>query len=510
MKTKTGLISQRASIRIFGCFSTAIFMACCFLNSCNNKEDLLNPASKDAATLTSKSLKNGADIKVSPSGNYTDDSYNIQTALDNAVAAGQGSTVQLTKGTFYLNKSIEIEGFEGFFKGAGKEKTIITTYGKVNFDNLVGGDMPALIKFRHGNIHVSDMTIMISDPEPTNMGDWSNGLPSVFTITGNSSVDPILADQAVSSVFDNVKFVGGAGNIGIYNVFEFINVSSDVWPLYSLNGGLKITNCEFKTGYYCIFNEFNNGPCIIGGAEFSGNKFEDSELAVGIQDLDNSYCNISYNHITKIYWTAIYLWQGAEISSLSLSKYLVYRNDIEVNSLNQGDWTTAIWLVDDGIFKGDYTVTKMDMTVSNNNLFLNNIGAAGILGECPSNVVVTNNKIWGSAFAGIACGIFDNAPIGWEATSGWLIKGNNVKGLNLLLSPPWWTPQFTVAPIWLGQGTSNFVVYADKNDVLDEGTNNIVIGDHNKRNGHSSHLEINEEMMRRHAMVKWHNHPRMK
>jgi hypothetical protein len=140
---------------------------------------------------------------------------------------------------------------------------------------------------------------------------------------------------------------------------------------------------------------------------------------------------------------------------------------------------------------------------------LNNIGFAGILGECPSNVKVTNNKIWGNAFAGIACGVFDNAPIGWDETIGWFIKGNDVKGLNLLLSPPWWTPQFTVAPIWLGQGTSNFVVYADKKDVLDEGTNNILIGDHDKRNGHSSHLEINEEMMRQHGMMKWHNRPRM-
>ena len=88
MKTKTGLIPQKAVISFYGYFIASIVMICCFLSSCNNKEDLLNPASDNAATLTSKSLKSGKVFTVSPSGNYTDDSYNIQAALDNAVAAG--------------------------------------------------------------------------------------------------------------------------------------------------------------------------------------------------------------------------------------------------------------------------------------------------------------------------------------------------------------------------------------------------------------------------------------
>jgi hypothetical protein len=53
-------------------------------------------------------------------------------------------------------------------------------------------------------------------------------------------------------------------------------------------------------------------------------------------------------------------------------------------------------------------------------------------------------------------------------------------------------------------------VYSDKKDVLDEGTNNILLGDHDKRSGHHSPLEINEEMMRQHDMMKWHNRQGMK
>jgi hypothetical protein len=513
MKTKTGLIPQKV-ISFFGSLIASSFMACFFLTSCNSKDDLLNPASDDAGTLTSKLLHCDKIFTVSPSGNYNDDSYNIQTALNAAVAAGHGSTVQLTKGTFYLKGRIEVDEFDGFFKGAGKDKTIITTHDVVDF-NISNGDTPALFKFRHGNNNISDLTIKISDPEPGNNADWGNALPCAIDITGNSIENPGTKDQPSRATFNNVKFVGGVGNLAGYNVAYFIMIGWEGWPpdpyAYSLNGGIKITNCEFQTAYYCIWSDFTKGPLTIGGSESSGNKFENTELGIEADDVDNSCSNISFNHFKKIYWTGINLWQGSIITTVSLSKYLVYSNDIEVISrIPESDFTNAIWLVDAGIFNGVYKDTRMDINVSNNKLYLHNIGFAGILGECPGNVVVTNNKIWGSAFAGIACGIFDNAPIGWETTSGWFLKGNNVQELNVHISPSWWTPPFQAAPIWLGQGTNNFIVYADKKDILDEGTNNIVIGDHNKRNGHSSPLQIKEEMIRHHDRMKWHHHPDMK
>ena len=95
--------------------------------------------------------------------------------------------------------------------------------------------------------------------------------------------------------------------------------------------------------------------------------------------------------------------------------------------------------------------------------------------------------------AGIYCGIWG------DPSTDWLVKGNDVEGVNA-----------QVAPIWLGSATSNFVVYSDKKDVLDEGTNNIVIGDHDKRSGHHYPLENNKEMMRQHDMMKWHHHTDMK
>jgi hypothetical protein len=122
---------------------------------------------------------------------------------------------------------------------------------------------------------------------------------------------------------------------------------------------------------------------------------------------------------------------------------------------------------------------------------MNNIGFAGILIECCQNAVVTNNKLWGSGLAGIVGGIWD------EPSDGGFLKGNNVHGVTV-----------QVAPIWLGPLSSNYVVYADKSDVLDEGTGNILIGEHNKRPGHPG-PDIKERLIRHNDIMKLHIHTGM-
>jgi hypothetical protein len=467
---------------------SAIVMVCCFL-SCNQQEDFLIPAADDTNTLKCTSHHGGVVLTVLPSGNYNDDSYNIQTALDNAVTAGPGSVVQLTKGTFYLKDRIEVEGFDGYFKGAGKDKTIITTNDAVNF-SIPEGDQEALIKFRHGNINMSDLTIKISNPDPCtglNSNDWwQNALPSVIMITGNSNEDAnVPAIQPVSFTFNNLKFVGGAGNfMWNRNLCYFIMVGGDNSNM--LDGMFKVTNCEFRSAVTCFASFFTRGPMIIGGSEASGNIFSDAAYGVGVMDINNSSCNISFNHFAKMYHSAVELQQGGVVdpSLLSMGKYSVYGNDIEVNSFDPAapDFTNAVRLIDFGLYFG--IGKKLEANVSNNKIYMNNIGFAGILIECCQNAVVTNNKIWGSGLAGIVGGIWD------EPSSGGILKGNNVHGVNA-----------QVAPIWLGPLSSNYVVYADKNDVLDEGTGNTLIGDHQRRCDHPT-MEMRENIMRQHDMMR--------
>jgi hypothetical protein len=473
--------------------ATAVVVGCCFI-SCSKQENLITQSSGDISTLKSNPIVCGEVFTVFPSGNYNDDSNAIQTALNNAVAAGAGSTVQLTAGTFYLKYRIEVEGFDGFFKGAGKEKTIITTHDVIEF-NLPTDDMESLIKFRHGNIKMSDLAIKITNPNPcTGLNDhgwgFNTALPNVITITGNSCSDPGESYQAVSATFNNVKFVGGAGdyqpypNGGRFNVGKFVWRSWDAWDwnsIYTLHGDYKFTNCDFQTAYTCIASDVSNGPCIIGGAESSGNKFEDTYYATLIVDMSNSYANVSYNHYSKIYYSGVQFWQGAnvDVSTISLSKYLVYGNDIEVRPFDPENpyeyFTNGIALWDLGFSQG--VGKKIDANISNNKIFLNNCNG-GIFGYGPKDIIASNNKIWGNGWAGIYCGIWE------DPSTKWVIKGNNVQGVNA-----------EVAPIWLGSATSNCLVYADKEDVLDEGTNNILIGAHNKRSDHPS-SDIKKNMMR--------------
>ncbi len=62
---------------------------------------------------------------VEPSGG--DDTANLQAAFDLAKAAGPGATVQLAPGEFTVYM-MEIENFDGYFKGSGEAETIIGTF----------------------------------------------------------------------------------------------------------------------------------------------------------------------------------------------------------------------------------------------------------------------------------------------------------------------------------------------------------------------------------------------
>jgi hypothetical protein len=469
---------------------TATVMVCCLL-SCSKDGDLINPASGDTNSL--KATNNGVVFTVSPSGNYIDDADNIQTALDDAVTAGPGSTVQLTAGTFYLNKGIEVEGFDGYFTGAGKDKTILTTHDKINFGSW-SHQIPSLIKFRCGNISMSDMKITITDPEPCIIEDLDNFLPSVIMITGND-VNPGSEGQTAKFTCNKLKFVGGDGSTwGLnYNILVFILATweSDNGAVYPLTGGYKITNCDFKQAYWSIWTQNTGGPCIIGGDATSGNAFEETEVGVATEDVNSSYCNTSYNFFDKIHWIGVRHYQGWNVdpNTLPLTDFIANNNDIKLNSYapGEGAFTIGIYPVDGGIFWGTCTEPKINALVSNNKIQIDDIAFAGIFGQCNSNALITNNKIWGKGVTGIVTGIW-----GDPVNSGWVIKGNNVQGVNA-----------EVAPIWLGPSTRNFLVVggSNKTNVFDEGTGNTLTGVSIVK-GSPLGPQIQEAMIRKHEMIK--------
>ena len=460
------------------------------------------PVPGNTGVLKSASDKGCPVFTVSPGADLKD-SKAIQKAFDDAVAAGPGSTVQLTKGTFCLDERIEVEGFVGCFRGAGKEKTIITTPIDKPVDfSLPVADFESLIKFRHGNINISDFTIKISNPLPCTgiLYNWTDGFPFLISFTGSSVKDGVLTNPVASATLNNVKFIGWRNDVfdesgEAYNVTYCVGIGTDGYDPVNwrcIKGNLKITNCEFRTINWCIVATID-GNCIIGGENNSGNKFEDVMRGVVCDDCSNSICDISNNYFTKNYLSPIHLHEGAYGNSVSkISKFLIRRNYIEAS---YGD---AILLYDDAYLYDDANGLgedkKLDVNISDNRIYLNNsdygdIGGwtGGIAGYEAKDVLVTNNIIWGNTlFGGIYAGTGD------YESSGWLIKGNNVQGVNA-----------QVAPIWLGPKTSYFTVIGSSlnTTVLDEGTNNILINVNKKHLDHP-HPEINENMMRHHEMMK--------
>jgi hypothetical protein len=425
------------------------------LGSCKKEENsVIDPSS-------SQPLKNGVVFTVSPSGNYEDDSYNIQAALNSAVAYGPGCTVQLTEGTFYLKYFIDIDGFDGYFKGAGKQNTILTTHDKIDCSLPINAS-GNLFTFRHGYVRMSDMTFQITDPEPTeNLPDndwWQGALPELIVVTG----DPLISDdQNGSSFFNNVEFIGGPGNLFGYNVGGFLWIGSD-GQNYFTGGNQKITKCLFQNAVNSVSNYMdNNSTWLIGGNAADGNIFKDSNWPLTIGEFCNSTAEISFNTFENFNWGAIFLSQGyfSDETTKSLSTFLVQHNNI-VNNIEIEGWADGISIIDYPNYSG-YGKTINAVVKSNQ---ISNEGTeyfGGIFGFAADDIIVKNNKIWGDCVAGIYSGI------NGDETINWFMQANNVQNVEAM-----------AAPIWLGEGTSYYVVIGGPNrtNVWDEGTNNTLTG----------------------------------
>ena len=135
----------------------------------------------------------------------------------------------------------------------------------------------------------------------------------------------------------------------------------------------------------------------------------------------------------------------------------------------------------------------LNAIVSNNDIYLDDTDWGGIWGYGAQDVLILNNKISGTGFAGIYTG-WDE----WETANNWTLLGNNVQNVDAL-----------VAPIWLGPGTSNCTVVGGntKEIVRDDGTDNIVVGMNHKQ-GTPLGPEIQDAMQQKKDLIdSFRRHP---
>ena len=404
---------------------------------------------------------------VSPSGG--NDTANIQEAFNDAVAAGPGSTVQLTAGRFTIN-DILVTGFQGTFQGAGKDRTVIDCPpGGVQLEN--GMPVPFLLGFQDGAVTLSDLSFDVTPSVPA--ASWYGGdyLNSVVFLFGERS-----------TAFDSVGFTAHSG--------DFYGLNTD-WSVIATPDAANTGGVYSMSGCTCAtlegFGEDNlTGATItIGGNAGQGNAFTSEGMACGFFETSASHVTVTGNRLAvgnpfgaDAYGNQVLYSAGVSIEQdnglgLTPSSFLVSHNCFEV-----GPPADAVDLFDVACGYGEGQ--KIDAVVAGNAMHLTGdlgtpfvLNAGGIGEYYAQNVSVLANRIWGVGAAAMFGGTPSTGDVAPGSVSGWKIVANDVRGMNAL-------PQSAGgpgAPIWLGPGSTDCLVVGGPAPtyVLDQGTGNKLI-----------------------------------
>jgi len=441
-----------------------------------------------------------------------DDAANIQAALNSCVAHGPNCTVQLQAGT-YLTSQLVTYNLRGTFKGAGEHQTTIEALPNLLVNRpdpgIVGGCLPNLtdcrwpnfIMFVDGNIEVSDLAIdfpYTNGQETTPYDFHSTQVGQVYNGTQVSQVYnglDFLGDRSMSASVDRVSVTGlednSATNLGCgFNVMQ--GIVFDGWLPISpwnqtyatLSGSFAVRNSSVKTSCegIVVTGQVKSSQVTIGGSPWAGNRVDD----IGFAGIDmtgaNSVFDISYNHVfvdnvgpasDKHRGMFVEPSNSAGLSS-NLSKFSIHDNNIVVRDAcgcpMQG---IMLW---DASFGLPYWFTA---TIMHNTISLSTPAnkpskwAEGMDVNNTKGTVISGNTIAGtSPGTGDAIYLWGGNPT-WLPATGNVISGNNVSGL--IPDPSFGLAQIVLDPYT----TKNLVVCLRRTDtVLDQGTNNTVIGCH--------------------------------
>ncbi len=440
----------------------------------------------------------GPIFTVSPSEDATDA---LVDAFDAAKEAGPGAVVQLEEGTYTIGM-IEVRDFDGYFRGTGKGKTIISNLPDLPCDEQLAANLtPTLMRFVGGNVTVADLTFHLNDGNPCAEGVLSplfyDELGSILVLADYSGTY-VPAKRYIKGVIDNVDFIGGndggagvygtPGNVGmeLYIGADWIDFE-DFMPLSDMD--ISLTRCYFELGLvgpdfwglsenssaYIANNVMNNnmlagaflGFCLGSNCVVENNQFQSTAIFADlyIDNNDQGYYSTTPLPAKRTNFTI----KGNKFQSLpdAISMYL---SDYSYGTYSENNFPQLF------------------------NIMSNNIttqeGGIAIMG---SNFV--NAKIWNNRFSGTgSVGIMLD---GTEATNRWA-ENNKIMGNNFL------NATYTGGNVYLGPFTKNCMVVGVSTDkVVDFGVNNSVIGVKAQKKGphynpgmHGHFKNMHENMMR--------------
>jgi hypothetical protein len=439
-----------------------------FLAFACSKDDLLNTDQSGDQLLKNANLKcAGKVIKVLPNG--ADDTQPILEAFAQAKSAGPGSVVQLAEGTFKI-RFIEVWDFEGYFRGAGKGKTIIT-----NLPDLPQGEVlsnfkyPALIKFVGGNLSMTNMTIHLNDGScaPPDLDPLGGDLYSILFLA-DASIDHIPPVRYIKAAVDNVDFIAGYdGGTGyspfgpsLYNVWSSIMVASDdqssgLPPI----GDISITHCKMEND---IFGTWIWSFDKQSSANIENNLFTGGAMQILLATCLGSEIKIRNNQFQKGSIYDLYIdnlnWYYAPEGWASQRSHFT----IISNNFQSPQGVISLGMIDARrpAFPNEGFPQLFDVM---GNSF--NTQDGGVAIQSSNNV---DAKIWNNRFSGT--GAMGVSVDGDAASSTYAdninLMGNSFFGAN-----------YTDASVYLGPYSRNCKVVGVKADnVIDNGVNNSIIG----------------------------------
>ena len=465
-----------------------LFAASGFIIGCN-ESDLSNLTIQQPENQVSlNSVTNFCVVTVSPTG--VDDTKNIEDAFKEAVDHSAGSIVEFKEGIFYISEPIVVANFNGTFRGAGKDKTIIKNISDIEFPLMTTGPEAGMSAFFYfynegtgsiTSIHFEDMSFVIEgkSAEFSTHYDPSDSFGSAITFHGGVSGESGFEASYADLSFEHISFKGLRGNEFIegWNLWSGITIfGENILEYYDdtflfhynkpLSGNVIIKDCDFQTMICPVALWAMKNSKI----EILNNKLNDAGYGFWTADFDNVVTNISFNSLTDIKGFGFLLEQSLtateglnfgpypELFPEAPAKYYISYNDLHLI-----DPADGIGLLDYGLLNRE--IQTLDAVITKNSFFLDETNYGGIAGYFVQNILVGNNYFFGTGAVGVYLG-FSGAEC-----SGWVIKSNNFNNLSSYF-----------IPVWLGQSSENCLVIGGNNhiNVYDEGENNVLVGVNNK------------------------------
>ena len=417
--------------------------------------------------LPATAWASGHTVKVPPP-NGVDDTANIQGALNKCLAYGPGCTVQLKAGT-YFTKQVVVYNFQGTFKGMGMKSTTIEALPNLPVTsllvtscqpNLTDCIWPGLFEFVDGNISVSDLSIKITAVPATQ--PWTDEVDT-FTHTMIYDVLGFMGQHPTDVSVDRIRMEGQPSGLSTdwgYNVVNGVHYSGELprssarYDYYFLSGSFTVQSSFFNNLFVAVSQDAysTSSRITIGGSPFAGNHIENTCGGLDMEASEKSVFEISYNESSG---TCAGMWvvpTWVPFVPSSPSRYSIHDNTF-IGTEENAD---GMYLLDDA------TKPWIQAAVWNNNAQVQTTLSEGLGVYNTVGTAVLNNTVTGT-------GGFDG--IGLWSSSQDMVIGNNVSGFTV-------DPTVGFAQIYLDPYTTQDLVVCAQpsNTVLNQGTNNVVIG----------------------------------